>query len=82
MKPGDLVTIRSWNITYAKPITYVVVYDRISEGDYLPRKERWVQGEIGVLLDGRDDAEETVQVLLKGRAVWIYEEMLRAVEQP
>jgi hypothetical protein len=81
MKPGDLVTIRKWNITHRVPITYVGVYDRTSRGEFLQRKVKWEHGDVGVLLDGRDAIEEMVRVLHKGHVVWIDEEMLRGVDE-
>ena len=81
MKPGDLVTIRRWNVSHRVPITYVDVYDRLSQEDYFPRKSKWEHGEVGVLMEGRDDKEEMVKVLHKGRLVWIDEEMLRDVNE-
>lgn len=81
MKPGDLVTIRKWNVSHRVPITYVVVFDRTSQGEYLPRKKRWERDEVGVLLDGRDAVEDMAQVLHKGRVVWIDEEMLMVVDE-
>lgn len=81
MKPGDLVTIRRWNVSHRVPITYVGVYDRTSQGEFLQRKTKWEHGDVGVLLDGRDAAEEMVQVLYKGRVVWIDEEMLREANE-
>ena len=81
MKPGDLVTIRRWNLTHKVPITYVTLYDRSSQGEYFPRMSKWVHDEVGVLMEGRDDKEEMVQVLCKGRLVWVDEEMLRDVNE-
>ncbi len=81
MKPGDLVTIRKWNLTHRVPITYVNIYDRTSQGEYLQRKTKWEHGDVGVLLAVRDSVEEMVQVLHRGRAVWVDEEMLRAVDE-
>lgn len=81
MKPGDLVTIRKWNLTHRVPVTYVNIYDRI-DGDEEPVNVwKWEHGEVGVIMGGRDGVQEMVQVLHKGRIGWIDEEMLRAVEQ-
>lgn len=81
MKPGDLVTIRRWNLDHEVPITYVAVYDRSSQEEYFTRKSRWEHGEVGVLMVGRDDKEEMVQVLHKGRIVWVDEKMLGDVNE-
>lgn len=77
MKPGDLVTIRRWNLTHRVPIAYVNIYDRI-DGDEEPVKVwKWEHGENGVLLEGRDERQEMAQVLHKGRIGWVDEEYLR-----
>jgi hypothetical protein len=81
MKPGDLVAIRSWNITYAIPINYVTVYDRTSQGELLPNKKKWERGDVGVLLNGRDAVDEMVQVLLNDQIVWVDEEMLKLIDE-
>lgn len=81
MKPGDLVTIRRWNLTHKVPITYIGVYDQTRDREYLQRKVKWEHGEVGVLMEGRDTAEEMVEVLHKGRLVWVDEEMLRVVDE-
>lgn len=80
MKPGDLVTIRRWNLTHRTPIAYVNVYDRTSLGEYLQRKVKWEHGDIGILLEGRDVVEEMRRVLLQGRGVWVDEEMLKLAD--
>jgi len=79
MKPGDLVTIRKMNLSHAVPITYIDVYDRFD--DTAPCEKKWEHGEIGVLLEGRDDKREMVQVLHDGRVGWVDEEMLRVINE-
>jgi hypothetical protein len=82
VKPGDLVTIRRWNLTHRVPITYVDVHESIGvDGWYEGAQWKWEHGEVGILLDGRDDDQEMVQVLLKGRAVWVDEEFLRVIDE-
>jgi len=78
MKPGDLVTIRKMNLTNTVPITYVYVYDWF---DAAPYEKKWEHGELGVLLEGRDDKREMVQVLHDGRVGWVDEEMLRVINE-
>ena len=80
MKPGDLVTIRKMNLSHAVPITYIEVYDRFDD-IAVPYKKKWEHGEFGVLLEGRDDKQEIVQVLHCGRVVWVDEEMLRVIDE-
>ena len=80
MKPGDLVTIRRWNLTHRTPIAYVSVYDRTSQGEYMQRKAKWEHGDIGIRMAGIDVVEDMVQVLLQGRVVWVDEEMLRPAD--
>ena len=81
MKPGDLVTIRRWNLSHRVPITYVNIYDRI-DGDEEPVNVwRWEHDEVGVLMDGRDGLQEMVQVLHKGKIGWIDEEYLRDINE-
>jgi hypothetical protein len=81
VKPGDLVTIRRWNLTHRVPIAYVNIYDRI-DGDEEPVKVwKWEHGERGVLLEGRDERQEMAQVLHKGRIGWVDEEYLRVVDE-
>jgi hypothetical protein len=80
MKPGDLVTIRKMNLSHAVPITYVDVYDRFDD-IAVPYKKKWEHGEFGVLLEGRDDKQEIVQVLHCGRVGWVDEEMLRVINE-
>ena len=77
MKPGDLVTIRKWNISHKVPITYIDVYERVDGETDLSTIWKWEHGETGVLLDGRDDKQEMVQVLHRGRIGWVDEEYLR-----
>lgn len=82
MKPGDLVTIRKWNITHRVPITYIDVHESIGiDGWYDGFQWKWEHGEVGLLMEGRDDAQEVVQVLHRGRVGWVDEEMLRAVDE-
>ena len=80
MKPGDLVTIRRWHLAHNGPITYVDVYDWI-DGDEMTFCWNWEHGEVGVLMEGRDERQLMVQVLHKGRIGWIDEEMLRDVNE-
>jgi hypothetical protein len=80
MKPGDLVTIRKMNLSHAVPITYVDVYDRFDD-IAVPYKKKWEHGEFGVLLEGRDDKQEIVQVLHCGRVGWVDEEVLRVADE-
>ncbi len=88
MKPGDLVTIRRWNVSHRVPITHVNVYDRIDGGRHavLRGEEpvnvwRWEHGEVGLLMEGRDERQEMVQVLHGGRIGWIDEEYLRDINE-
>ncbi len=81
MKPGDLVTIRRWKIVASGAGWRVRVYDRTPDSEYFPRKTRWEQNEIGVILSGRDDLDKMVQVLLKGRVVWAEEKMLEVINE-
>jgi hypothetical protein len=80
MKPGDLVTIRKMNLSNAVPITYVDVYDRFDD-IAVPYKKKWEHGEFGILLEGRDDKQEIVQVLHCGRVGWVDEEMLQVIDE-
>ena len=80
MKPGDLVTIRRWNVSHRVPITYVDVYDRF-DGVAVPFKKKWEHGELGVLLGGRDEMQEIVEVLHCGRVGWVDEEYLRDINE-
>ena len=77
MNPGDLVTIRRMNISHRVPITHVTVYDRIDGYETQLNVWRWEHGEVGLLMEGRDERQEMVQVLHKGRVGWIDEEYLR-----
>ena len=79
MKPGDLVTIRRMNLSRKAPIYYVFVYETIDGEDGAQWK--WERGESGVLLEGRDDRQEMVQVLHRGRAGWVDEEFLRVIDE-
>ncbi len=81
MKPGDLVTIRKWNITLRIPITFVYIYDRISPALYAKQKKSWECGEIGVLLEGIDTVNEMVQVLYNGQIGWVDEEYLTTINE-
>lgn len=76
MKPGDLVTIRRWNVSHRVPITYIDVYNWV-DGDEMTFCWKWEHGEVGVLMEGRDERQLMVQVLHKGRIGWIDEEMLK-----
>ncbi len=80
MKPGDLVTIRKMNLSNTARIAYIDVYDRF---DHIaaPYKKKWEHGEVGILLEGRDDKQEMVQVLHDGRVGWVDEEMLRVIDE-
>ena len=77
MKPGDLVTIRNWNLSHRVPITYVNIYDRINGDEEPVNVWKWEHGEVGLLMEGRDGLQEMVQVLHKGRIGWIDEEYLK-----
>lgn len=77
MKPGDLVRLRKWNITHRVPITYIDVYEG-TDDQALPFKEKWEHGEWGILLEGRDNRQEMVQVLHGGRIGWVEEEHIEA----
>lgn len=77
MKPGDLVTISRWNVSHKVPITHVNVYDRIDGYETQMNVWRWEHGEVGLLMEGKDERQEMVQVLHKGRIGWIDEEYLR-----
>ena len=79
MKPGDLVTIHRWKIAAAGGCARV--YDRTQDSEYFPLKARWEHNEIGVILSGRDDLDKMVQVLLKGRVVWVQEKMLEVINE-
>jgi hypothetical protein len=85
VKPGDLVTIRKWNVSHRVPITYIDVYERV-DGSVdrlvdLSTIWKWEHGENGVLLEGRDDRQEMVQVLHRGRVGWVDEEFLRVIDE-
>jgi len=80
MKPGDLVTIRKMNLSNTTRIAYIEIYDRFDD-IAVPYKKMWEHGEVGVLLDGRDDKREMVQVLHNGRVGWVDEEMLRVIDE-
>lgn len=81
MKPGDLVTIRKWNITLKVPITYIDIYDRTSTALYAKQKKSWERGEIGILLEGIDTVNEMVQVLHNGQIGWVDEEYLATINE-
>jgi len=68
------------NLSHRVPSTYVEVYDRF-DGVAVAYQKKWEHGEFGVLLEGRDDKQEMVQVLHCGRAVWVDEEMLRVINE-
>ena len=80
MKRGALVTIRRMNLSNTARIAYIDVYDRFDD-IAVPYKKKWEHGEFGVLLEGRDDKQEIVQVLHCGRVVWVDEEMLRVIDE-
>jgi hypothetical protein len=80
MKPGDLVTIRRMNLSNTARIAYIEVYDRYDH-IAVPHKKKWEHGEVGILLEGRDDKREMVQVLHCGRVGWVDEEMLRVIDE-
>ena len=77
MKPGDLVTIRKWNLSYAVPITYIDVYETIDGETGVQWK--WEHDEVGVLLEGSDDIQSMRQVLHRGRVGWVDEEYLKPI---
>lgn len=81
MKPGDLVTIRKWNVSHQVPITYIDVYERVDGETDLSTIWKWEHGENGILLEGRDDRQEMVQVLHGGRIGWADEEFLRLLNE-
>jgi hypothetical protein len=88
MKPGDLVTIRRLNrsnevlFEVSRSLIWrVPVYDQTSNRDYLERKVKWEHDEIGLILGGRDDIDEMIQVLLKGHPVWAEERMLVTINE-
>jgi hypothetical protein len=88
VKPGDLVTIRRLNrsnevlFEVSRSLIWrVPVYDQTSNRDYLERKVKWEHDEIGLILDGRDDIDEMIQVLLKGHPVWAEERMLVVINE-
>ena len=58
MKPGDLVTIRNWNVSHRVPITYVNIYDRIGGDEEPVNVWKWEHGEVGLLMDGRDEDQD------------------------
>jgi hypothetical protein len=76
VKPGDLVTLRKWNITHRVPITYIDVYERIDGETIHGTIWKWEHGEWGILLEGRDNRQEMVQVLHGGRIGWVDEELI------
>ena len=78
MKPGDLVTLRKWNIYARVPITRVALHgDRFAE--YSTCVHMWEQGEVGLLLEERAIPMGLVQVLHGGRIGWIEEVLIEAV---
>lgn len=79
MKPGDLVTIRKWNLTHRVPVNYVDVYETI-DGE-TGAQWKWEHGEVGVLMEGSDDIQSMRQVLHGGRVGWVDEEYLRAANE-
>jgi len=88
MSPGDLVTIRRLNrlnevfFEVSRSLIWrVPVYDQTSNRDYLERKVKWEQDEIGLILDGKDDIEEMIQVLFRGHPVWVEERMLVVIDE-
>lgn len=80
MKPGDLVTVRTWNLTHTAMIDHIKAYESL-EGSYPDPHWRWHPGEIGILLDGKDDLEGMVQVLVDGRVGWVDEEYVRSIDE-
>lgn len=74
MKPCDLVRIRNRISSYGHPIRRCTVYDRGQDSEYFPRKMKWEHGDIGVILDGKDDLNKMIQVLHKEKVVWVTKE--------
>jgi len=79
LKPGDLLSIRKWNISYAVPVEYVEVWDRPDGND--TRQSTWEHGEMGLLLDGRYELDDLVlvEVLLRGEKWWVLEDEIEVV---
>jgi hypothetical protein len=78
LKPGNLVTLRKFNISTKKPMLTEMVYADPTENDFW----LWSQGEIGIFLEMEDPVNccshiEMAKVLHNGRIGWIYEELLR-----
>jgi len=74
MKPGDLVRIGNRIAYYSHTIRRCAVYDRGPDSEYFPRKVKWERGDLGVILDGRDNLNKMIQVLHKEKVVWVNEE--------
>lgn len=81
MKPGDLVTIRKVHLSLKLPIAYLDVYERIDGEEDINVIWKWEHGEVGILMEGRDEVQEMAQVLHKGRVGWVDEEYLRVVDE-
>jgi hypothetical protein len=84
MKPGDLVTVRTWNLTHTAMMDHISVYESPSfEGSFSDPVQwwRWHPGEIGILLDGKDELEGMVQVLVDGKVGWVDEEYVRTIDE-
>lgn len=81
MKPGDLITIRKVHLSLKLPIAYLDVYERIDGDEDNNFIWKWEQGEVGILMEGRDDVQEMVQVLHNGRLGWVDEEYLRVIHE-
>lgn len=76
MIPGDLVTIRRVNVTHRYYITYVDVYDSVDH-NAIQYEKKWEPDEIGILLEGRDENQEMVQVFHHGRIGWVDKDLLK-----
>ena len=78
LKPGNLVTLRKFNISTKKPILTATVYTTPTENDFW----LWKQGEIGIFLEMEDPVNccshiEMAKVFHNGRIGWVYDEILR-----
>ena len=79
LKPGDLVTLRGFNISTKSSIRSAEVYTHPTEDDYWS----WSQGEGGIFLEMEDPVNccshvEMAKVFHRGRIGWIYEEFLKS----